>query len=133
MDTAFSTSSKREQFADFNKSMATNKSSNAKVEPAPIDSTADTNQLVTDPTAHIEEPGRPGVRIVRIPSKRLPKDGDKSPPKVKKTVKPGDADDLELGDEASTIKKDGEKEEEEEDADVQIEVVDCFPLICTNK
>ena len=133
MDTAFSTNTKREQFADFNKSMATNKTSNAKVEPAPIETTADTNKLV-DPSAQIEEPGRPGVRIVRIPSKRLAnKNGDKSPPKVQKRIKSGDTDDLELGDEASTINKEGEKEEVEEDADVQIEVMDCFPLTCTTR
>ena len=128
MDTAFSTSTKREQFADFNKSMATNKSNNAKVEPTPVES--DTTKL--DP-AQIEEEGRPGVRIVRIPSKKLAnKTGNKASPKVKKIVKK-DADDLELGDEASTIKNDEEKQEEEEEADVQIEIVDCFPLPCTTR
>lgn len=116
MDKTFSTNTKREQFADFNKSMATNKSNSAKVEPAPL-----------------EEPdGRPGVRIVRIPSNR-DKDRTKTEEKGGKVrAAKKDEDDLELGDEASTIKKEGEKEEEEE-PDKQIEVVDCFPLCCTTR
>ena len=99
--------------------MAANKSNNAKVGPAPIEETEDTLT--------------PGVRIVRIPSKTKakPKNGAKESEAVAKATKKDD-DDLELGDEASTINKEGEKEEEE-DADTKIEVVDCFPLCCTTR
>ena len=102
--------------------MAANKTKNAKVEPAPI---------IEVDKAPEETEDRPGVRIVRIPSNRSSrskkdeKDGSPAPGTKK------DDDDLILGDEASTIKKEGEDEEDEEDT--KIEVIDCFPLCCTTR
>ena len=119
MDKTFNTSTKRDQFSNFNKSMDANKSNNAKVGPAPI---------IEVEKAQDDTDARPGVRIVRIPSTRSQRSKKEDSPdkEIKK-----DHDDLELGDEASTIKKD--EDEEEEDEDTKIEVVDCFPLCCTNR
>lgn len=128
IDGAFST--KRDQYYDFNKTLEDSKK-NTKDKSVPDDAkdhTKDTANMF-DEDKKSEKKDREGVRVYRIPIAPKPKKNVKDTNKVDATPKvkeAKDADELELGAEASTIKKDDKDDKEEEDE--VIEVFDWWPL-----
>ncbi|XP_053406003.1 sodium channel protein 1 brain-like isoform X3 [Mercenaria mercenaria] len=126
VDNAFS--AKRDQYYDFNKTLEDSKKKD-KVVPDDIkDQTKDTAAIL-DEDKKSEKKEKEGVRIYKVPKpKPKPKKNAKDINKVDTTlnVKPvKDADELELGAEASNIKEEDKDEKEEEKI---IEVYDWWPL-----
>ena len=134
VDNAFTT--KRDQYYDFNKTLEASKKKGNGVpdEVKEKENTKDTAAIL-DEDKKSDKKDKEGVRIYRVPkSKPAPKKMGIDLNKVDTTlnVKPTkDADELELGAEASNI-KDEDKEEKEEEEKI-IEVYDWWPLFISKR
>ncbi|KAH3837491.1 hypothetical protein DPMN_110882 [Dreissena polymorpha] len=152
VDNAFTTKTKRDQFKDFNKAM--DKSKEEKKEGSPENQPKEEKKKTTtdnkdskpkdkavvinekDKEPDEEELAKKGIVLYKIPKKpKKEKKDSKDKNKVDSTLNnPSnsnkDADDMELGAEASTIPKD---ETEEEEKVKTIEIRTCWPLPCAKK
>lgn len=133
IDNAFST--KRNQYYDFNKTLEDSKKKEKVVPDDVKEQSKDTAAILPgEEDKKSEKKEKEGVRIYKIPIKPKPKKTGKDINKVDaslnvtKEVK--DADDMELGAEASNIKKDDKEDKEEEEK--IIEVYDWWP-VCLSK
>ncbi|XP_060572053.1 sodium channel protein 1 brain-like isoform X2 [Ruditapes philippinarum] len=127
VDNAFTT--KRDQYYDFNKTLEASKKKGNEVADEVKENTKDTAAIL-DEDKKSDKKEKEGVRIYKVPKPRpIPKMVGKDRNKVDTTlnVKPAkDADELELGAEASNIKE--EDKDDKENEDKIIEIYDWWPL-----
>ncbi|XP_052794035.1 sodium channel protein 1 brain-like isoform X3 [Mya arenaria] len=132
VDKAFAT--KRDQFDDFAKTMQDSKGDKTG-KPAEVETTKDTVKILNEQDGE-EKKKEEGVTYYTVPkkTKQVKTGKDKNKVDTSLNVPRKDQDDMELGAEASTIKKDAKKHDgEEEEEDKVIEVHACWPVFCAKR